>query len=441
MEELVLRRQPYSAEAEQAVLGSLLIDPACIAEAIEIVAADDFYLPENKKIFETITSMYTLGQKMDPVILLDELKNREIYDEAGGRAYLYKLIEITPTAANVKAYAQIVRAKAKLRKLAKITGETNERALSEAGEVNELIETLEQQLFEMRGEKQGQGLVHIRAAIMDSIEILNELSKHKGTMPGIPTGFSDLDYYITGLNQSDLILLAARPGIGKTSVALNIARNASKSGKNVAVFNLEMSRTQLVQRMLSSEGMIDLKKIKTADLTDDEWDRLASASKELSAAPIYIDDTANITVAEIKARCRRLPNLGLVIIDYLQLISGTRKDGNRVLEVSEISRALKIMAKELNIPVLCLSQLSRASDQRKERPRLSDLRDSGAIEQDADIVLFLYKDEDYNPDTADKNVCECIIAKNRNGQTNTVKFRWLGQFTRFVTQDNHHAEA
>ena len=292
----------------------------------------------------------------------------------------------------------------------------------------------------MRGEKQGQGLVHIRSAIMDSIEILNELSKSKGSMPGIPTGFSDLDYYITGLNKSDLILLAARPGIGKTSVALNIASNASKSGKNVAVFNLEMSRTQLVQRMLSSEGMIDLKKIKTADLTDDEWDRLASASKTLSAAPIYIDDTANITVAEIKARCRRLPNLGLVIIDYLQLISGTRKDGNRVLEVSEISRALKIMAKELNVPILCLSQLSRASDQRKERPRLSDLRDSGAIEQDADIVLFLYKDEDYNPDTADKNVCECIIAKNRNGQTNTVKFRWLGQFTRFVTQDNHHAE-
>ena len=418
MEDLVLRRQPYSAEAEQSVLGSLLIDPACISEAIEIVAADDFYIPENKKIFETMTSMYTLGQKIDPVILLDELKNREIYDEAGGRAYLYKLVEITPTAANVKAYAQIVRAKAKLRKLAKITGEANERALAEAGEANELIESLEQQLFEMRGEKQGQGLVHIRSAIMDSIELLNELSKTKGGMPGIPTGFSDLDYYITGLNKSDLILLAARPGIGKTSVALNIARNASKSGKNIAVFNLEMSRTQLVQRMLSSEGMIDLKKIKTADLTDDEWDRLARASKALSSASIYIDDTANITVAEIKARCRRLPDLGLVIIDYLQLISGTRKDGNRV----------------------CLSQLSRASDQRKERPRLSDLRDSGAIEQDADIVLFLYKDEDYNPDTADKNVCECIIAKNRNGQTNTVKFRWLGQFTRFVTQDNRHVE-
>ena len=366
MEDLVLRRQPYSAEAEQAVLGSILIDPSCIAAAVDIVSAEDFYLPENKKIFETLFDMFTLGKKIDPVLMLDELKARELYDEAGGRAYLYKLMESTPSAANMTAYAEVVRGKAKLRELAKVTGEAHERALSEAGEAAELIESLEQQLFNLRGERTGQGLIHIRKAVAESLETINALAKNKGKLPGIPTGFSELDFYITGLNNSDLVLLAARPGIGKTSVALNIARNAAQSsGKNIAIFNLEMSRVQLVQRLLSSESMVELKKIRTAEMNDEEWDRLARATQTLAALPIYIDDTSNISVAEIKARARRLKNLGLVIIDYLQLIRGTRKDGNRVLEVAEISRTLKIMAKELNIPVLCLSQLSRAPNSGK----------------------------------------------------------------------------
>lgn len=435
----MLRRQPYSAEAEQAVLGSILIDPSCIAAVMDIASTEDFYVPENKKIFETLFYMFTQGYRIDPVILLDELKAREIYDDAGGRAYLYKLMEATPSAANVTAYAEIVRGKAKLRMLAEITGEAHERALNEAGEASELIESLEQQLFDLRGEK-SRGLVPIRKAISESLEVINELYKNKGKLPGIPTGFSELDKYIMGLNNSDLVLLAARPGIGKTSIALNIARNAAeRSGKNTAIFNLEMSRVQLVFRLLSSESMVDLKKIRTAELTDEEWDRLASATQRLSSLPLYIDDSSNISVAEIKARTRRMRNLGLVIIDYLQLIRGTRRDGNRVLEVAEISRALKIMAKELNIPVLCLSQLSRAPEQREgdKRPRLSDLRDSGAIEQDADIVMFLYRDD--KPD-ADKNICECIIAKNRNGQTGSVPFQWHGQFTRFTTQDNVHEQ-
>ncbi len=442
MEDLVLRRQPYSAEAEQAVLGSILIDSATVATAVSMLKTDDFYIPENAKIFDTLVSMFTGGEKIDPITLLDKLKELELYDDAGGRSYLYKIMEATPSAVNIEAYAAIVKDKAKLRKLAEVTGEANTRAMGEVGSVSEQLETLEQQLFELRGERSGAGLVPIREALNDSLREMKELAGQGGKLPGLPTGFRDLDFYISGLNRSDLIILAARPGVGKTSVALNIARYAAEAGegKNVLIFNLEMSRVQLVQRMLSSEALVELGKLRTANMVRDEWDRLVAGALKLAKLPIYVDDTSNITVAEIKARVRRVRDVGLVVIDYLQLIKGGRKDGNRVLEVSDISRSLKVMAKELNIPVLCLAQLSRASEQRKDdpKPKLSDLRDSGAIEQDADIVLFLYRDEQYHPDTAEKNVCDCIIAKNRHGQCNTVQFQWQGQFTRFTMRDRIH---
>ncbi|MBQ1955200.1 MAG: replicative DNA helicase [Clostridia bacterium] len=442
MEDLVLRRQPYSAEAEQAVLGSILIDSATVATAVTMLKPDDFYIPENAKIYETLVSTFTGGEKIDPITLLDKLKELELYDDAGGRAYLYKLMDATPSAVNIEAYAAIVKDKAKLRKLADVTGEANTRAMGEVGSVAEQLETLEQQLFELRGERSGAGLVPIREALNDSLREMKELASQGGKLPGLPTGFRDLDFYISGLNRSDLIILAARPGVGKTSVALNIARYAAEAGdgKNVLIFNLEMSRVQLVQRMLSSEALVELGKLRTANMVRDEWDRLVAGALKLAKLPIYVDDTSNITVAEIKARVRRVRDVGLVVIDYLQLIKGGRKDGNRVLEVSDISRSLKVMAKELNVPVLCLAQLSRASEQRKDdpKPKLSDLRDSGAIEQDADIVLFLYRDEQYHPDTAEKNVCDCIIAKNRHGQCNTVQFQWQGQFTRFTMRDRIH---
>ena len=442
MEDLVLRRQPYSAEAEQAVLGSILIDSATVATAVTMLKPDDFYIPENAKIYETLVSMFTGGEKIDPITLLDKLKELELYDDAGGRAYLYKLMDATPSAVNIEAYAAIVKDKAKLRKLADVTGEANTRAMGEVGSVAEQLETLEQQLFELRGERSGAGLVPIREALNDSLREMKELASQGGKLPGLPTGFRDLDFYISGLNRSDLIILAARPGVGKTSVALNIARYAAEAGdgKNVLIFNLEMSRVQLVQRMLSSEALVELGKLRTANMVRDEWDRLVAGALKLAKLPIYVDDTSNITVAEIKARVRRVRDVGLVVIDYLQLIKGGRKDGNRVLEVSDISRSLKVMAKELNVPVLCLAQLSRASEQRKDdpKPKLSDLRDSGAIEQDADIVLFLYRDAQYHPDTAEKNVCDCIIAKNRHGQCNTVQFQWQGQFTRFTMRDRIH---
>lgn len=442
MEDFSLRRLPYSPEAEQAVLGSVLIDPDCISQVIDILSAADFFVPENRKIFETLYSMFTNARRIDPVVVLDELKSRGVYDEAGGRAYLYRLMESTPTAANAGEYAKIVKNKAILRGLAAVTEDVRTRAVEEDSDASALLELAEQGLYDLRIGRDRRGLVPLSKAIADSLEDLNALARSGGGMTGIPTGFSDLDFFITGLNKGDLLLLAARPGVGKTSIALNIARNAAvKSGCDVAVFNLEMPRNQVVLRLLSSEAGIDLKKLRMADLKEDEWDRLALATQVLSAAPIYIDDSSTVSVAEMKARCRQLKKLGLVIVDYLQLMSTGRKDGNRVLEVSELSRAMKIMAKELNVPVLCLSQLSRAPEKRdNKRPVLSDLRDSGAIEQDADIVMFLYRDEDYNPDTTDKNVCECIIAKNRNGQTGTVKFHWMGQFTRFSSQDRIYGE-
>lgn len=442
MDELLMRQMPQSAEAEQAVIGSMLIDPACIPEAIEQLRPDDFYAQENRRIFETIYSMFNSAMKIDAVTVLDQLKAQGVYDEAGGRAYLMQLMDVTPTAANVREYASIVRDKSMLRAIAAAAAEIQNIAFEGAGTAGDIAELAEQKIYNVRHGREVKGLSHIKNVIMDLYARLDELGQSGAEIPGIPTGFHDLDHALTGLNKSDLILIAARPGMGKTAFALNIALNAAKgSKKDVVVFQLEMSKDQLASRFLSNEALIESQKLKTGNLDQDDWVKIARASNVLAKTHIYVDDNPSITVAEIKAKCRRLGDgLGLIVIDYLQLMqSGGRRNDNRVQEVADISRGLKIMAKELNVPVVCLSQLSRAAEQRADkRPMLSDLRESGAIEQDADIVLFIYRDDYYNEDSEEKNVAEIIIAKNRHGATGTINLQWIGQYTTFSNQDKIH---
>ena len=443
-DELLTRQLPQSIEAEQAVIGAMLIDPSCVPVVIEQLRAADFYAEENRTIFETIYGMFNSAKKIDPVTVLDELKAQGDYDEAGGRAYLMQLMEVTPTAANVREYAAIVRDKSMLRAIAGAASEIEKMVYEGGGGANEIAELAEQRIYSVRQGREIKGLTHIKDVIMDLYAQLDERAHSDSDIPGLSTGFPDLDRALTGLNKSDLILVAARPGMGKTAFALNIALNAAKaSGKAVAVFQLEMSKDQLASRFLSSEALLEAQKLKTGNLTPDDWVKIARATNVLARTQIYIDDNPAITVAEIKAKCRRLgEQLGLIVIDYIQLMTmGGRRNDNRVQEVAEISRAMKIMAKELNVPVVCLSQLSRAAEQRADkRPMLSDLRESGAIEQDADIVMFIYRDDYYDDESEDKNVAEIIIAKNRHGATNTINLQWMGQYTTFRSADRIHRE-
>ena len=443
MDELLLKQMPQAAEAEQAVIGSMLIDPACIPEVIERIRPVDFYFEENRKIFETMFSMFTNGLKIDAVTVLDQLKNQGTYDDAGGRAYIAQLMEVTPTAANVLEYAAIVRDKSMLREIAKAGAEIENLAMEGAGTASEIAEVAEQRIYAVRQGREIRGLTHIKTVITTELyPKLDALSRNAGDIPGIPTGFTELDRALTGLNPSDLILIAARPGMGKTAFALNIALHGAKvSGKAVAVFQLEMSKEQLASRFLSSEALIESQKLRTGELEEEDWMKIARATKVLAKTQLYVDDNPAITVAEIKAKCRRLGDkLGLIVIDYLQLMQSGKRSDNRTQEIAEISRAMKIMAKELNVPVVCLSQLSRAVEQRggEKRPILSDLRESGAIEQDADIVLFIYRDDYYNEDSEKKNIAEIIVAKNRHGATKTVELQWIGQYTTFTNQDRVH---
>ncbi len=442
-DELLARQLPQSLEAEQAVIGSMLIDPACIAEVIELLRPEDFYAEEHQRIFETIYSMFNTALKIDPVTVLDRLKAQGYYDEAGGRAYLMQLMEVTPTSANVKEYASIVRDKSMLRAIANAGAEIQNLAFSGGGSAAEVAELAEQKIYSVRQGREIKGLSPLKSVIMDLYAQLDERSRSDSDIPGLSTGFRDLDVALTGLNKSDLILVAARPGMGKTAFALNIALNAAKSsGKDVVVFQLEMSKDQLASRFLASEALLDSHKLKTGSLNQDDWIKIARATSVLAKTHLYVDDNPAITVAEIKAKCRRLgDNLGLIVIDYIQLMqSGGKRSENRVQEVAEISRSLKIMAKELNVPVVCLSQLSRAAEQRADkRPMLSDLRESGAIEQDADIVMFIYRDDYYDAESDDKNVAEIILAKNRHGATGTVELQWIGQYTTFSSRDRIHS--
>ena len=445
MDELLGRRAPQSLEAEQAVLGSMLIDSRCIAEVIGILRPEDFYLQQNREIYETIYSMFNFSEVVDPVTVLDKMKERGVFTEQS-TGYVMQLMEITPTAANVRSYAQIVRDKSLLRAISEAASDINETVYQNAGTAAEILENAEKRIFALRKDSAGDSLEHIGTVLLKVFDRLTELAESGSAFPGLSTGLMDLDRKINGLNKSDLILIAARPGMGKTSLALNVALNAAKkSGKTIAFFSLEMSREQLGMRLMSNESFVDNQKLVTGRLSEDEWAKIGLASSALSQTDIRVDDNPTITVAEINAKCRRLDNLALVVVDYLQLMtsSGERSSSNenRQQIVSDISRALKIMAKELNVPVICLSQLSRANESRQDkRPMLSDLRESGAIEQDADIVLFLYRDDYYHEDSPEKNVAECIVAKNRHGETGTVRLQWLPQFTTFSDREWQHDE-
>ena len=444
-EELLQRQAPHSLEAEQSVLGSILIDSRCVADIIGILKPEDFYLQQNREIYEAVYTMFNYSQTIDPVTVLDKMREVGVYRD-NSRDYILQLMEITPTAANAVRYANIVRDKAMLRGLAQAAADISETVYSQVGTPQEMLETAEKKIYALRKGERGDSLEHVGTVLHKVFDRLTELSQSDSMIPGLSSGLRDLDMKINGLNKSDLLLVAARPAMGKSAFALNIGVNvAKKYDKTVAIFNLEMSKEQLVMRLLANESFVELQKLATGKLSEEEWTKLSMAASSLSQTDIRIDDNPSVTVADINAKCRRLDNLGLVIIDYLQLMqgSGYGKGGgeNRVTVVGEISRALKIMAKELNVPVICLSQLSRAVESRTDkRPILSDLRESGAIEQDADSVMFLYRDEYYNENTEEKGIAECIVAKNRHGETGAVKLQWIGQYQMFSDREWKHAE-
>ena len=444
-EELISRQPPQSLEAEQAVLGSMLIDSRCVSDVIGILRPEDFFLKQNQQLYETIYTMFNFSQTIDPVTVLDKLRELGYYEE-NSKDYVLQLMEITPTAANAVRYANIVRDKSMLRGLAQAASDITETVYSQVGTPAEMLESAEKKIYALRKGERGDSLEHIGTVLHKVFDRLTELAQSDSAIPGLSTGLRDLDSKINGLNKSDLLLVAARPAMGKSAFALNLGVNVAKAyKKTVAIFNLEMSREQLAMRLLASESFIDMQKLATGKLTDEEWGKLAMAAASLSQTDIRIDDNPSVTVADINAKCRRIENLGLVVIDYLQLMTssgyGKNSGDNRVTIVGEISRALKIMAKELNIPVVCLSQLSRAVESRMDkRPILSDLRESGAIEQDADSVMFLYRDEYYNPNSEDKGLAECIVSKNRHGETGTVKLQWFGPYQTFTDREWKHAE-
>ena len=446
LEDLLTRQMPHSLEGEQAVLGSILIDSRCITDVVGLVKPEDFYLKQNREIFETIYSMFSYAKPIDGITVCEEMQKAGTYDENTTRSYLVQLMEITPTSANVMEYVQIVRNKAVLRSVAQAASEITALVQEGIGETSEILEAAEQKIYSIRRGQSAQDMVPLRQVLPDVLDRLSEMSESENHLPGLSTGLSALDSKITGLNRSDLILLAARPGMGKTSLALNMALNVARSSqKTVAVFSLEMSREQLAMRLLSSEACVENTRLKTGSLRETDWEKIAEAATILNRLDVRIDDNPLLTVADMNAKCRRLDNLGLVVIDYLQLMTsaGGKSGGgeNRQQVVSDMSRMLKLMAKELDVPVICLSQLSRANEKRDDkRPMLSDLRESGSIEQDADIVLFIYRDDYYNEDTDKHNIAECIVAKNRHGETGKVELRWMPEYTTFATLDNRYGD-
>lgn len=439
----VSAQMPYSLEAEQSVLGCILLDFSCISDVMQYVSADSFYRKSHQEIYSLMLSMFSAGSAADYLTILEAVRNAEIFEsDEDAKVYLTSLAQTVPSIANVVSYALIVQEKAYLRNLLKISQDIMSNVSQKQDDPKKLLDSVEQRIFEIRQGREAGGLTRIDEILIQAYDKLQKLSSEDSEKyKGLSTGFKELDNITTGLNASDLLILAARPGMGKTSFALNIATNvAKKSGKDTAVFSLEMSKEQLALRLLSSEARVVSNSLRTGNLSTDDWERIAVNAEALSKAPLYIDDTPGITVAEIKAKCRRLKNLGLIVIDYLQLMSSMRRTDNRVQEVSEITRSLKIMAKELNVPVITLSQLARGPEARTDkRPMLSDLRESGSIEQDADLVLFLYRDEYYNKES-DPHVAECIVAKNRHGETATVQMAWDGKFTKFSGLEKFRSE-
>ena len=445
-EDLLTRQMPHSLEGEQAVLGSMLIDPECVKDVMDKLQPGDFYLRQNREIFEAIYSMFSYARPVDGITVAEELRKNGTYDEQTTRRYLAELMEITPTSANVMEYVKIVRDKALLRGVAIAASEITAMVQEGIGTASDTLDAAEQKIFAVRRGQSAQDRVPISRVLPDVLERLGEMTESQDHMPGLSSGFSAVDAKITGLNKSDLLLLAARPGMGKTSFALNIALNVARSSrKTVAVFSLEMSAEQLVTRILSGEALVENYRLRTGNLRETDWQKIAAAASVLNQLDIRVDDNPMLSAADMNAKCRRLDNLGLVVIDYLQLMTSAGDKGNRGENrqqvVSDISRMMKIMAKELNVPVICLSQLSRANEKRDDkRPMLSDLRESGAIEQDADIVMFLYRDDYYNEDSEKHNIAECIIAKNRHGETGKVELRWMPDYTAFSTLENRYEE-
>ena len=436
---------PYHLEAEQSVLGAVLADPDCLSRVLEYVKPESFYRPQHAALFAIFVRMFASGQPIDVITVLEQVKMDEVFpSEQEAKVYLAQLVQVVPSTANVEAYAQIVQEKHQVRSVIQAARDIIENSGDVSYDAKSLLDSAEQRIFEIRQGREAKGLQRISEIILQTYDHLQRLSgEDRSETLGIPSGFTQLDNLITGLNRSDLILLAARPAMGKTSFALNIATNVAKKNKTVAVFSLEMSKEQLVQRVLSAEARVQSQLLRSGNLGTDDWTRLAEAAEILSRVPLYIDDSTGITVAEMKARLRRVKDLGLVVIDYLQLMSSGRRIDNRVQEVSEITRGLKILAKDLNVPVITLSQLSRGPEMRgldARRPVLSDLRESGSIEQDADLVLFLYRDEYYNKETEDQNIAECIVAKNRHGETDTVKMAWDGHYTLFSNLELYRDE-
>ena len=432
---------PHSVEAEQSVLGAILLDPGCISTALEYIKSDSFYLKQHQQLFSLMISMFSTAKSIDYVTVLNEAVAAQIFDsEQSAKVYLAQLMELVPSTANVESYCRIVQERHYLRSLMQVAHEIIDSVNESQGDAKNLLDLAEQRIFDIRQGRDATGLTKINDVIIQAYDQLQKLSSEdRNQYLGLKTGFSALDRITTGLNKSDLILIAARPAMGKTAFVLNIASNVAKlSGKQVAIFSLEMSKEQLVSRMLSSEARISGHNLRMGTLSTEEWVRLASAAEILSQTEIYLDDIPSATVADMKAKLRRLPNLGLVVIDYLQLMTTGSRNDNRVQEVAEITRNLKIMAKELNVPVITLSQLSRSPDSRTDhRPMLSDLRESGSIEQDADIVMFLYRDAYYNDDSEEQNIAECIVAKNRHGETDTVRLHWDGAHTLFTSLESY----
>ncbi len=432
---------PYSLEAEQAVIGALLLRPESVTVALNYLKPESFYVTMHKDLFSIITRFFTMGMKTDAVTVLNEAVKMNVFESSSaGKEYLFKIANDLPTTQNIESYCKIVEEKYYIRSLIITSRDIIDQCTAGDESAENLLEYAEQKMYDIRQGKGADGFAKIEDVVMDAYDELGKKAgPDKALYMGTKSGFSGLDNVISGLNKSDLIIVAARPGMGKTSFVLNIAAHVCRHSKDkeVAIFSLEMSKEQLVTRMLSSESLVDSDKLMKGNIANDDWTKLAKGASRLAEMPIYLDDTAGMTIMQMKAKLRRLKNLGLVIIDYLQLMSSGRRTDNRVNEISEMTRQLKLMAKELNVPVIVLSQLSRSVESRNDkRPLLSDLRESGSIEQDADIVIFLYRDSYYNKEkTENPTLAECIVAKNRHGETGTVNLRWNGQFTLFVSAD------
>jgi replicative DNA helicase len=440
------RVPPQNIEAEQSVLGSMLLEKEAILSASEILKGEDFYKESHKKIFEVIIDLYDKNEPVDLITVSEELRKRNALEEIGGITYITALANSVPTAANVAYHAKIVKDKSIMRKLIHVSTKLVSMGYEEGRDVEEVLDEAERMIFEIAQRRSMEGFASIRDVVIETFDMIEQLYKNKGRMTGVPTGFLDLDEMTSGFQPSDLIIIAARPSMGKTSFALNIAQYAAIREKvPVAIFSLEMSKEQLVQRMLCAEAHIDSHKLRTGNLDEDDWPKLARAMGPLSEAPIYIDDTPGINIMEMRAKARRLKaekGLGLILIDYLQLMQGRGNSENRQQEISEISRSLKALARELRVPVVALSQLSRAPEMRQDhRPILSDLRESGSQEQDSDLVAFLYRDEYYHPDTDKKNIAEVIIAKQRNGPTGVIELVWLDKYTKFANKAKYYNES